>query len=85
MKSYVCSPRFSPQHCHCSSTCSPLVKGSARKRKGLMILTLFLILCWTISAIWLISLRRDEQQVVERMKRPENTAVLCVDEVVSYR
>lgn len=56
-----------------------------RQRRFLLGVSFLLILCWTISAIWLIGVRRGERSTAEALAQQRTIAALFQEEMVSSR
>lgn len=75
MKSRSCFPSFFPVFRF----------GRRRQKNLLLVMTLLLIFCWTLGAIWLIGARRGERNTAEVMAQQRTIAALLPAEMVSRR
>ena len=56
-----------------------------RQRRLLLGVSLLLILCWTLGAIWLIGVRRGERSTAEVLAQQGTIAILYPGEMVESR
>lgn len=88
MKSRVC---FSPlsvslQPGHRFPSFSPVVVTRARRQRRLLLgMSIALILCWMIGAIWLIDVRRSERSTAEVLAQQGAIAAILSTEMVNSR
>lgn len=77
-------------HGHRSPTFSAVVNRLdstrvRRQRRLLLGVSILLILCWAIGAIWLIGVRRGERSTAEALAQQRTIAALFSEEMVSSR